>query len=147
MLTRNILEKFDNRPVTKKISLLCIFCLLISFCGFLNKALAGSNVDSAFDFRSFQDPTQPPSKAAKQSSTKEQPAPQYVLTAIFNRSSQTYAVINGNILTVGDFLADIQVVDIKETSVVIRDPSSSQTQKDVVLELNSSVSVKKQVSQ
>lgn len=114
-------------------------------CGLLNQAIANNFSKNALNYQSIQDPTKPPTKPNTQSSAQQTLTPKYVLTAIFSRSTQNYAVINGSILKVGDSLANIQVVEINESSVVIREQSSSK--KDVVLELDGSVSVKKQVSQ
>lgn len=93
----------------------------------------------------IKDPTKPPSHVALTLSNTLQQNPNYELTAIFSRDAKNYAVVNGTILSVGDKLANMLVTEISHAQVTMNDKSAAN--KQVVLELSGSVSIKKQVSQ
>ncbi len=91
-----------------------------------------------------QDPTRPPSIATAQLANDLDIKPEFELTAIFTRNQRQYAVVNGNVVTTGDSLADMVISDISTSTISMLDTASSK--QTLVLELNGASQVKVQVS-
>lgn len=67
----------------------------------------------------------------------------FILTAIFKKGDQQYAVVNNEVMAVGDTIANKRVVSITQSNVILKD---ALVQNDtMVLELFGSTNVKTQV--
>jgi hypothetical protein len=90
-----------------------------------------------------QDPTRPPNVMAQQLAPLQQKDTGFLLTAIFKRSQQHYAVVNGEVVQKGDKILGMQVSDIDAVNVTLTDTVSSAN--DIVLTVKSESGLSKRV--
>lgn len=155
----NKLQRKLRRQLFNKHTLMAIFCCLsLLVCSFLSKPAASYQQPIASQEEAQekpknlrtekQDPTRPPSVIVQQLSPELAIKPEYELTAIFTRNNLQYAVVNGNVVTRGDPVADMLITEISGSNLTMKQTRSSQNtalKEIVVLELSGSVNVKKQV--
>lgn len=138
-------------------------CILLSLCGVLSSLASAQQSNNAYEAKPLRkkptsvnymlrDPTRPPSVVVQQLAAQFSDNPEYQLTAIFKRNDQQYAVLNGDIVTKGDSVADMFVTEITGSNITMRrgsstiNSSNSAFPSTLVLELNGAVNVKKQVT-
>ena len=159
MLTKNLKQTLIKH-ICAKYTLISVFsCLMLFICGVLATPVdAAVNAKESPSLNSTtqqagkatrqimrtakQDPTRPPSVVVAQLAKKLEIKPEYQLTAIFTRNQQQYAIVNGEIVTTGDSLANMYVSNITTSSLSMHDRASSK--EIMVLELSGAASVKKQ---
>nr|WP_136251346.1 hypothetical protein [Ningiella ruwaisensis] len=79
----------------------------------------------SFALAQQQDPTRPPNVMAQQLTPLKQDGSKFVLTAVFNRNAQRYAVLNGEIVKQGDEIAGMRVVSILDESIKLQELGAS----------------------
>jgi len=155
----NKLQRNIKKRLLSKHTLTAVFsCLLLIVCDLLSFAVATEQPffaaqqkitkASASSTRMKQDPTRPPSVIVQQLAPELAIKPEYELTAIFTRNNNQYAVVNGKVVKAGDPVADMLVTEISASNLTLQhSPSAQDTPlaEIVVIELNGSVNVKKQV--
>jgi len=145
-LSQNIKKWCINR----QIAVTLISCVLLFLCNQLSAHASDKNTLNPDAKRKgllqnmMQDPTGPPNMMAVQLSESLKLEPKFELTAIFTRNAKQYAVVNGNIVTTGDTVADMFVIDITNDQVVMENPQSKDAA--TVIDLAGAISVKKQVT-
>ncbi len=150
----------------RHIGISVLSCTLLFVCGLLSAASSAANLPVAENkvlstaqnntgsaqphikgdkiLKLKEDPTRPPSVIAAQLSSDLGLDPAYELTAIFTRHDQQYAIVNGNIVQTGDHIADMRVIDISSTKLIMQNRLSAQN--EVVLALSGAINVKQQVT-
>lgn len=155
MFTKKFKQSFIRYGLSKRAFISLFSCALLFICGVLSSSFP---VDAAFGFdeqykdktkvqsayvKSNQDPTRPPSVIVQQLASKVEAKPEYVLTAIFMRNNQHYAVVNGNIVQAGDNISNMLVKEITPTNLTMLNTIEDQNR--MVLELSGATDIKKQV--
>ncbi|GLR72232.1 hypothetical protein [Agaribacter marinus] len=77
-----------------------------------------------------KDPTKPPAAALAQLIGTNTLNKDIVLSAIFTRGQQRYAVINKRIMRIGDDILGKQIVSIDAQSIKLRNMTGSDTEND-----------------
>lgn len=90
-----------------------------------------------------QDPTRPPSVIAQQLTPLQEANTDFNLSAIFTRNAQRYAVVNGEVLKLGDEIMGMEIATIDASNVTLSDPRSGA--KDIVLQVQNGSGMSKQV--
>jgi len=90
-----------------------------------------------------QDPTRPPNVMAAQLTPLQVKDNGFLLTAIFIRSDQHYAVVNGEVLKKGDQIMGMKVAKIDGANVTLSDSISKSN--DIVLAVSSEAGISKRV--
>jgi hypothetical protein len=139
-------------------------CIMLSLCGMLSSLASAQQPINTYEAKPLRkkptsvnynmqrDPTRPPSVVVQQLAAQLAVNPEYQLTAIFKRNDQQYAVLNGDIVTTGDPVADMFISDITGDNLTMqRSPSSRNSTNSafpntLVLELQGTVNIKKQVT-
>lgn len=90
-----------------------------------------------------QDPTRPPNVMAAQLTPLQPKDSGFLLTAIFTRSEEHYAVVNGEVLKQGDQIMGMKVLKIDGSNVTLRDALSKSD--DIILAVTSESGLSKRV--
>lgn len=165
MLINKLQLKFIKQLFNRQSAMVILSCALLSVCGLLAQpAAAQQQPNESFEAKQLRkkptsfayvhkDPTRPPSVVVQQLAAQLSVNPEYELTAIFTRNNQQYAVLNGDVVATGDPVADMIISQISGTNLTMkRNPTATASSRNsgagntIVLELNGTVDVKKQVT-
>lgn len=89
------------------------------------------------------DPTRPPNIIAQQLAPLQQLHTGVKLSAIFTRSAQRYAVVNGEVLKLGDEIIGMKISSIDASHVTLKNLRAGE--KDLILEVQNSAGMSKEV--
>jgi hypothetical protein len=132
----NKLQQSLIKQLTSRHTLLALAsCILLFICAFLSESAVAMQEE---------DPTRPPNFVAQQQEIAQVGEPRYVLSAIFSKNNERFAIVNGHIVKSGDKLANMLVTDILSDKLTLTNTSASQD--TLVLELSGAVTVKTQVT-